>query len=186
MLCCKFYPSTLAISSEQWTILSKTGIQAPQPCESSSNGGRWLGLWRNRTGGCCCAHLAFCVGAVLLCSYRNIPHNPVTWVSSNVSKSFSPTPFFFLKQCSYGCSSIWEASGTVHGNHEEEHLTLWGAAGEDVWLQLRSDGSWAVDAVNVRAFSVWHQNLPVSHRTHRKQTRQNRSCCCHRRCHCCG
>lgn len=162
MLCHKFYPSTLAISSEQWAILRKTGIQV---CGGTGQVGAAVFLQKHSP-------------------YPNI-YSPVTWVSSNARNHSLPLLFFF-KQCSYGCSSIWEASGTVHGHHEEEHLTLWGAAGEDVWLQLRSDGSWAVDAVNVRAFSVWHQNLPVSHRTHRKQTRQNRSCCCHRRCHCCG
>lgn len=67
---------------------------------------------------------------------------------------------------SYGCTSIWEASGALHGHHEEEHLTLRGTAGEDVRLQHGSDRSWAVGVPHPGAFSVWHQHLPVSHRTH--------------------
>lgn len=88
---------------------------------------------------------------------------------------------------SHGCSSIWEASGPLHGHHEEEHLTLRRTAGEDVWLQLGSIGPRAVDVMNLGAFSVWYQILPVSHKnTPRKQTRQNCACCCLCCCHRCG
>lgn len=88
-----------------------------------------------------------------------------------------------FKRCSYGCSGIREASGALHGHHEEEHLPLRGTAGEDVRLQHGSSRSWAVGGPHPEPSRATPKSSRQPQNTPRKQTRQNSSCCCHLCCH---